>query len=63
MLLPAGTISPFSPSLTMPPAAAPTASLQITASERFIASLTTRPQGSRNVAVWIEGTTSTSQAA
>ena len=44
------------------PAAAPTASLAITARPRFIASFTTRPQGSRNVRVGIDGTTSTSQA-
>ena len=45
------------------PAAAPTASLAITASPWFIASLTTKPHGSRKVRVAIEGTTSTSQAA
>ena len=62
-LSPARTTRPLSPSRTRPPAAAPTASLAITASPRFIASLTTRPQGSRNVRVGIEGNIRTSEAA
>src|ERR1035441_5658482 len=60
---PAGTISPLCPSRTRPPAAAPTASVAITASPLFIASFTTNPHGSRKVRVAIEGTTSTSLAA
>ena len=45
----AGTIRPLSPSRTSPPAAAPTASVAITASPWFMASLTTNPHGSRKV--------------
>ena len=55
-LSPAATTSPLISSRTSPPAAAPTASLTITARPRFIASLTTRPHGSRNVRVAIDGT-------
>ncbi len=62
-LSPAGTIKPFSSSRTRPPAAAPTASLAITARPRFMASLITRPHGSRNARVLIDGSTSTSAAA
>ena len=60
---PAGTTSPLRPWRTSPPAAAPTASVAMTAKRWFMASLATSPHGSRNGASGIDGMTRTSAPA
>ena len=57
---PAGTTSPVRSCATSPPAAAPTASVAITGTPWWKASLTTSPHGSRKSRVGIDGTTTTS---
>ena len=54
---------PSRPSCTSPPAAAPTASVAMTGRPWFMASLTTRPHGSRKPRVGIDGRTRTSEPA
>ena len=63
MLSRSGTTNPVTPSLTRPPAAAPTASVAITGKPWLKASFTTSPQGSLKTGVVTEGRTKTQASA